>query len=174
MRAKTHGGAGAAAGPKRLNSRRYREQSVLRKLRVLFSSAKKHFHAVEERCGVSGAQLWALIELRDHPGLRVSDLAALLSIHLSTASNMLDKLEKRGLVRRQRTSEDQRVVRIFLSPAGTRAVARAPRPARGVVPDAVSHLPDKTLAALDRTLHILMQKLKIRDRRAVMTPLSDI
>lgn len=174
MRAKTHDGAGTPAGPKRLNSRRYREQSVLKKLRVLFSSAKKHFHAVEERCGVSGAQLWALIELRDHPGLRVSDLAALLSIHLSTASNMLDKLEKRGLVRRRRTSEDQRVVRIFLSPAGTKVVAKAPRPARGVVPDAVSHLPNKTLAALDRSLYTLMQKLKIRDRRAVMTPLSDI
>ena len=56
-------------------SRAELERKVLRQLRVVYSSAKMHFRAVKQRSGVTGAQLWALIEIHDHPGLRVSELA---------------------------------------------------------------------------------------------------
>ena len=74
-----------------------------------------HFRAIEAAAGISGAQLWALIEVRDHPGLTVSDVARRLSVHLSTASNLLDKLESRSLVKRTRNLRDQRIVQIHLA-----------------------------------------------------------
>lgn len=155
-------------------SRRSLEQGVLMKLRVIFSSAKKHFYEVEARCGVSGAQLWTLVELGAKPGLRVSDLAQLLSIRNSTASNLLDKLELRGLIRRERNDKDQRVVRLFLTPNGLKIVDMAPRPARGVVPDALNHIALPTLNILDNSLEELISHLKIKDAQAVLKPLSDI
>ncbi len=151
-----------------------RERDVLRKFRVIFSSAKKHFRSVELQCGVSGSQLWALIEIRDRPGLKVSELAELMSIHLSTASNLLDKLQTCRLVRRARGDKDQRVVRLHLTPAGTRVVAKAPKPARGVVPDALRNVPITTLASLENGLDALIARLKIRDKRAITKPLADI
>jgi DNA-binding MarR family transcriptional regulator len=151
-----------------------RERDVLRKLRVVFSSAKKHFRSVEQQCGVSGSQLWALIEIRDKPGLKVSDLADLMTIHLSTASNLLDKLQARALVRRARGDKDQRVVRLYLTQAGARVVANAPKPARGVVPDALSSVPAAALTALENGLNALIARFKITDRRAIAKPLADI
>jgi DNA-binding MarR family transcriptional regulator len=155
-------------------ARRDIELDVLRKLRLIFSSAKKHFRFVEQRCGVSGSQLWALIELRDHPGIKVSELARLMSVHLSTASNLLDKMETRGLMRRERTDSDQRVVRLYLTAAGKRVVVRAPEPARGVVPDAIGSISPTALRELHKGLRQLAAHLKIRDVAATNKPLADI
>lgn len=52
------------------------------------------------------------------PGFKVTELAKAMSIHHSTASNMLDKLAKKGLIVRERTSQDQRVVTVTLTPDG--------------------------------------------------------
>lgn len=150
------------------------EQAVLRKFRVVFSSAKKHFRAIEERCGVSGAQLWALIEIHNAPGVRISEVAQRMAIHPSTTSNLLDKVEAQGLVRRVRDEADQRVVRLHLTDRGRRVVARAPAPARGVVPDALGRLPRASLEALDGSLEELLRELRVLDRGADDRPLSDI
>jgi MarR family transcriptional regulator, organic hydroperoxide resistance regulator len=147
---------------------------VLRKFRLVFRSAKKHFQWVEQRCGVSGAQLWAMWELGERPGMRVSELAAALSIHQSTASNMLDKLEQRSLLRRERSERDQRVVKLFLTAAGRETVARAPQPARGVLVAALDGMPTESLCALEEHLDTLIQGMKVRDRSGGLTPLSDI
>jgi len=150
------------------------EQEVLRKFRIIFSSARKHFRSVEERCGVSGSQLWALIELRDHPGLRVSELALLMSVHLSTASNLLDKLEANRLIRRERTDKDHRVVRLYLTSAGKTVVTKAPQPARGVIPDALASIPSDALHTLDQALEQLIANLQIKDVGATSKPLADL
>lgn len=147
---------------------------VLKKFRQIFRSAKKHFQWVENRFGVSGAQFWAMGELAATPGLRVSDLARSLAIHQSTASNMLDKLEKRHLIRRQRGEPDHRVVRLYLTAEGAQIICLAPTPARGVLPDALNHLPEEVLRSLDRNLSQLVGLMKIKDEEAAMTPLSDI
>jgi DNA-binding MarR family transcriptional regulator len=149
-------------------------QGVLRKLRLVFSSAKKHFRAVETATGMSGAQLWALIEIRDHPASSVSDIAARLSVHMSTASNLLEKLEANALITRTRNNKDRRIVHIHLTPKGRRILAKAPGPARGVVPDALMRLPTARLKSLDRDLEALVSHMARRDRRGSVTPLSDI
>lgn len=170
----THASRQAAHRAKPLQARLKKEQGVIKKLRVIFGSAKKHSRSVEMRCGVTGSQLWSLIEIRDRPGLKVSELANLMTIHLSTASNLLDKLQARELVRRERLDSDQRVVRLYLTVAGQRIVAKAPHPARGVVPDALSAVPRKVLDALDVSLDHVISKLKIKDEGATETPVADI
>jgi MarR family transcriptional regulator, organic hydroperoxide resistance regulator len=147
---------------------------VLKKFRLVFRSAKKHFQWVEQRCGVSGAQLWAMWELGERPGMRVSELASALSIHQSTASNMLDKLDGRSLIRRERSEHDQRVVKLFLTESGREVVAKAPQPARGVLVAALDGMPTESLCELEKQLDALIQGMKVRDRDGALTPLSDI
>lgn len=149
-------------------------RQILQKFRVIFRSVKKHYRWVEERCGVSGAQLWAMFELAQAPGLRVSDIARALSIHQSTASNMLDKLERRELIERRREGADRRVVSVFLTGAGQRVIDAAPRPARGVLTDAIDKLPEDALQNLEASLDLLILEMKITDRDGAMQPLSDL
>jgi DNA-binding MarR family transcriptional regulator len=147
---------------------------VLKKFRQVLKSAKKYFQRIEEKCGVSGAQLWVLWELGQLPGMRVSDLAGVLSIKQPSASNLIDKLEKRKLIRRERGHSDRRVVRLYLTKRGENLIAHAPMPAKGVLPDALSRMPGKALRDLDANLSLLLKLMKLRDKAAAMTPLSDL
>jgi DNA-binding MarR family transcriptional regulator len=54
---------------------------------------------------------------------RVSDLAAEAGIAPSTASRIVDVLERRGIVRRTRAPEDRRGVSVSLTEPGRRALA---------------------------------------------------
>jgi DNA-binding MarR family transcriptional regulator len=135
---------------------------------------RQHFQAVEKACGVSGAQIWALAALRDTPGLKVSELAQALSIHASTASNLLDKIEQAGLVRRERNSADQRVVRLYLTEAGAARLEGAPQPLTGILTHALAQLSADDLARLSQDLNVLIGHMGEVDDRAAQKPLSEL
>jgi len=139
----------------------------------VFSTVKKHFQDIESKCGVSGAQLWAISEVADLPGLRVSELACAMSVHQSTASNLVGELEKKGLIRKERGA-DQRVVRLYLTKLGNELVARAPKPMMGVLPDALQRLPDEVLNSLTANMDALIGMMQLKDKAAATKPLSDI
>lgn len=151
-----------------------RRLAVLQHIRELLRVSQQHFQRIEARCGVSGAQLWALAEMQARPGSKISELAVALSVHLSTASNLLDRLEAKALVRRERGKKDQRVVRVYLTPAGQGVLRKAPKPAQGIIPDALHRMPLDALARLDRDLEKLLKLARIRDQRAAMKPLADL
>lgn len=154
-------------------SREERARDALRRFRVVFSTVKKHFQDVESKCGVSGAQLWAISEVVNSPGLRVNDLAHAMSVHQSTASNLVRDLERSGLIRKERGS-DQRVVRLYLTEKGDELVARAPKPMMGVLPDALQRLPDGVLDSLTENMDILIGMMQLNDKAAATKPLSDM
>lgn len=147
-------------------------RSVLQAMRVVYRAIQAHSRWVERRCGIGAAQLWALWEVACRPGLRVSDLAAAMAVHRSTASNLLDRLERQGLVRRSRGGPDHRVVRVYPSEAGLALVARAPQPAQGALMHALGQLAPETLEALARGLEALTAALPAADREAGGAPLD--
>lgn len=147
--------------------------AVLGQFRLIFRSAKKHFQWVLDRTGVSGAQLWVLAELHRRPGIRVTELARAMGVHQSTASNLIDPLEKRGLISRDRSSRDQRVVHLSLTRSGRDTVVRAPLPLEGVLPDALNALEHADLVELQRRLDKLAKLMKVRDRAGRGIPLGE-
>jgi DNA-binding MarR family transcriptional regulator len=147
---------------------------VLKRLRLIFKAVQQHSQWVETRCGVTSAQLWALWELSKTPGLRVTELAKAMSIHHSTASNLLDKLAKKGLAMRERVSEDQRVVTVSLTPEGRELIGQAPAPAQGILQHALFCLPDSVLRSMAADLNALVKAMEIKDDEAAMEPLNTL
>lgn len=147
---------------------------ALRQFRVIFGAVRQHFQAVEKACGVSGAQIWAMAALQQTPGMKVSELAQAMSIHPSTASNLLDKLEQAGLVRRERSSADQRVVTLQLTDAGQHALKNAPQPLTGILTHALGQLTDDALCRLNADLAELIAHMGAVNVRDAQKPLSGI
>ncbi len=102
-------------------------QLILRLVRMVQSGMQ----SIDPSRGLSGSQLWALWQISAQPGLHVAELAKALHIHPSTASNLLDKLEARGLVRRERRDADNRLVRLYLTNAAINLVSDIPGPMQG-------------------------------------------
>ncbi|WP_232362491.1 MarR family winged helix-turn-helix transcriptional regulator [Desulfogranum mediterraneum] len=126
---------------------------------MVFRAIQAHSKYVEKECGLSSAKLWMLYELNNNPGLKVSQLASLLTIHPSTCSNMLDKLQDRGLVYRDRSKQDQRAVHLYLTEDGIRLLKNAPQPAQGTLSNALEQLPEDELRALEEGLEKLVPAL---------------
>ena len=148
--------------------------AVLMKFRLIVNSAKRHFKWVEKQCGINGAQLWVLWEINQAPGLRVSELSAAMAMHQSTASNLIEKLVRSKLIARKRASSDQRVVTLFLTETGRALLSRAPRPARGRLPEALYRLPRNALSALDKLLGRVLHEMGPTDEASMKKPLAEL
>jgi len=155
------------------NQRNNRFQTILKNLRIIFRSSQAHSRWVEKELGLSAGQLWMMWELFNEPGLTVSGLAKKMTIHQSTCSNLLDKIQKKELIYRDRNSDDQRLVRLYLTDKGTQLLARAPRPAQGILTDTLLSLQDEALDELESGLDSFVSALKIKNREAGMVPISE-
>jgi DNA-binding MarR family transcriptional regulator len=71
---------------------------------------------------LSLTQLRVLAVLRDRQP-RMAELASYLGLERSSVSGLIDRAEKRGLVRRAASADDGRAVRISLTPEGHRLAA---------------------------------------------------
>ncbi|MEJ2180274.1 MAG: MarR family transcriptional regulator [Gammaproteobacteria bacterium] len=146
-------------------------KNIVQDLRIVVRTIQAHSRWVEKQCGVSSVQLWAMWELFASPGQKVSDLSKALSIHQSTASNMLDKLEEKSLIRRDRSGPDQRVVQLFLTKAGSDLLSVAPRPAQGAVQDALKSMSDQELKSLKTGLEALINQMAVSEEGAALKPI---
>ncbi len=148
-----------------------RVMGVVRNFRVAVRAVQAHSAWVERQCGVSAAQLWALWEVDRKPGLSVSEIARRLSIKPATASNLLDKVESKDLLRRSRQGPDQRVVQLFVTKAGARLLATAPLPAQGALLDALTRLSEDQLDELSQGLEALIDVLHTKDEGSALAPI---
>lgn len=73
---------------------------------------------------LSGSEARALIELASARGIAQGQLAAMLGLEKSTVSRLAAGLERKGWVRRGRDGENQRFVRLYLTPQGGEVAAR--------------------------------------------------
>jgi DNA-binding MarR family transcriptional regulator len=146
--------------------------AVLRQFRQVFNAVKAHFQQVEKTVGIGGAQVWALSLVREQPGIGVGALARAMSIHQSTASNLVRTLIDREMIAAAKEGADRRAVQLSLLPAGARVLRNAPGPFAGLLPDALKALPPATLMRLNEDLGLLIVKIAA-DEDGASIPLSD-
>jgi DNA-binding MarR family transcriptional regulator len=101
--------------------------------RILCGQHRRRFLIAAAALDLHPAQAGALLQL-DSP-LPMTELAALLACDNSNVTGLIDRLEARGLVARQPSSQDRRVKHVVLTAAGRRLrdrmLARVARPTRG-------------------------------------------
>ena len=131
---------------------------ILQLVRVV----QKGMQSIDDSHGLSGAQLLALWQISAQPGVRVAELAKALHVKPSTASNLLDKLEVRQLVRRERHGEDTRVVCLHLTQAGRKQMMDIPGPLHGRLRGALASMPAPLLANLRAGLASLLDLVSDR------------
>lgn len=76
--------------------------------------------------GLTSAQWGPLMHLKTAGGATVAELARWLNVDAGAMTRLLDRLEKKGLCKRVRSTEDRRVVQVELTPDGERAIAEVP------------------------------------------------
>jgi DNA-binding MarR family transcriptional regulator len=158
-----------AAPPRRAPARNGLD--VLQQLRIIVRLASAHSTRAERSTGIPGAELWALHEVAAAEGLRAGELAERLRVHQTTISNLLTRLEARGLVKRARSAADRRIVHVSATAAGKRVLQRATLPTRGLLPHVLDSLSPDDLRKVHTGLAVLLDSIGGFDPTLAKRPL---
>lgn len=108
--------------------------------------------------GLTFPQYLAMVALWEQDGRTVASLGTALDLESSTISPIIRRLEKLGFVSRRRSTDDERVVHVEVTPAGWNLETRAARVREAV--EASTGLTDEQFASLRGALHTLRHTLK--------------
>ena len=120
--------------------------------RALVAIAARSLGAAADE--VTLAQYRALVVLASRGPQRVGDLAGFLDVTASTATRMCDRLVRKGLAQRHRSSSDRRTVRVHISATGRDLVAAVTQRRRGEVQAIVERMPPADRERLVATLRM--------------------
>jgi len=101
-------------------------EQVVVALRRIIRAIDLHSRFLVIRYGLTGPQLVVLNELSRRSGMSVTELTHAVHLSQATVTGILDRLEKRALVWRQRSGEDKRRVLVWLAQAGRTILCQAP------------------------------------------------
>jgi DNA-binding MarR family transcriptional regulator len=93
--------------------------------RVLMSIVQQADRRLEAH-GLTSAQWGPLLRLKTTGGSTVAELARWLQMDAGAMTRLLDRLEKKGLCKRVRSTEDRRVVQVELTPEGEASIVEVP------------------------------------------------
>lgn len=119
---------------------------MLRASRALVAVAARSLAAAEEQ--VTLPQYRALVVLASRGAQRVVDLAEALDVERSTATRMCDRLERKGLVTRERSGDDRRTVEVTLTADGTDLVTAVTRRRTRDIRTILARMPEQPRVAL--------------------------
>ncbi len=117
------------------------------------SFLEAEFDALFKRHGLTNAQYNVLRILRGE-GARMPSLAVAerLVTRVPDITRLVDRLEQGGLVKRERSTEDRRVVYVSISSKGQTLLANLDEPVRDLHKKQLAHMPKKELVELSRLL----------------------
>jgi MarR family transcriptional regulator, organic hydroperoxide resistance regulator len=133
-------------------------------LRDAHMSFNRRLREALARHDISFSQYQHLRHLWQSDGLVQAELSRRIGIETASSTAVIDQLEKRGLIRRQRDSADRRRIIVTLTPGGRALEQPLDDCAIAINRRARAGLPDAQMAGLFETMRRLIDNLRAEDR----------
>jgi len=139
------------------------ELDVLQSLRRIIRAVELYSRRLKAEHDLTAPQLVCLLTVAEGGDTTASRLSARMHVSPSTVVGILDRLEARGLVARERDLTDRRVVQVSITSKGRRLARGAPSPLQDNLARALSQLPDKEQATIADSLRRIVDLMEARD-----------
>jgi DNA-binding MarR family transcriptional regulator len=103
-------------------------EEVLVALRRVIRATDLHSKHLAKTTGLTTPQILLLQTIRDKGEITIGEIANEINLSQATVTSILDRLEKRELVYRERSKEDKRKVHAYLTDQATETLKEAPIP----------------------------------------------
>ncbi|WP_281561427.1 MarR family transcriptional regulator [Thalassomonas sp. RHCl1] len=103
-------------------------EELLVSIRKVIRAIDLHSKQLNKSSGLTGPQLLIMQEIARVKGVTASQIAKSINLSAATVTNILDRLEHKGLINRVRSTEDKRRVSLFLAEKGRNSLIDAPQP----------------------------------------------
>lgn len=132
---------------------------ILRALRRITRSIALHSRQLAAYSNITAPQLVCLRAVVENGPLTATAISREIHVSPSTVVGILDRLEDKGWIRRERGREDRRIVFVTATETGIQLVHDTPSPLQKKLADALNALPELEQAtitmSLERIVHLM-------------------
>lgn len=136
------------------------EDRILDSLRRISRAVDLYSRYLALRHSLTGPQLVCVRHLLRHGAMPPGTLARRISLSPATVTGIIDRLERRGLVTRARSTDDKRKVEIALTAAGRELGAQMPPPLHEVFSRRLNALPLEEREQIDHVLARIVEMME--------------
>ena len=136
---------------------------VFQSLRRIIRAVDLHSKKLSAQHKITGPQLMCLLAIDNQEPVTGSAIARHVHLSPSTVIGILDRLEAKELIRRQRDPKDRRLVRVSLAEQGRALVKSAPSLLQNKLAEAMNDLPEAEQATIAGALDQVVEMMEARD-----------
>ncbi|MCP4682164.1 MAG: MarR family transcriptional regulator [Desulfobacterales bacterium] len=140
-----------------------RTKEIIYSIRRLMQAGEHYTKELNKIYNVSAAQINCLLALHENGPLPPSRISRHVMVNSSTVTGIIDRLEKKDLVRRRRISQDRRVITVELTKSGKILAENAPSPIQQKIIDGLNQLSPSEIDEIALTLKRLTDLLDVQD-----------
>jgi DNA-binding MarR family transcriptional regulator len=155
-----HSTRGALKGHEGKVTRDTDDDTVGRWVKLAFAAMRREMDASLRASGMTLTQWRSLGMLLHHPGMTHSELVLHLEIEAPSVTSLVNGMERKGWVKRTRSTTDARVKRLFLTPRGKRLIEEARRATAPVEDRMAATLSEEERATLKRLLRVIVEGMR--------------
>ncbi len=139
-------------------------KNIERLLRHVAFIIRRRGRDILDDFGITNPQFSAFLALFEHKNMTMGELCDKLYLAYSTATDLIDRMEKNGLLERNRDLQDRRVIRLTITDKGKSVISEVMDARRRYVASILEYLsPEERehLAEALQRLHSLMFHSKV-------------
>lgn len=134
--------------------------AIVETILYLYTESRRLTKLFARNVGLTGPQLTVVKLLEQLGDLSLSSLSARIQAQNSTVTGIIDRMERDKLVKRERSSEDRRIVLIRLTAKGRRVAESVAVEPMEIFRQALETLPNQDRSELVRILGAVQKRVR--------------
>lgn len=139
------------------------ELRLLESLRRIIQVVSAHSRDLARKHRVTTPQLVLMKAVAEDPEMSIAAISRKIRLTSSTVVGIVDRLEAKGWVQRQRSTSDRRVVHVVLTDAGRELIESAPNPLQETLTRSLKKLPELEQTAIALSLERVVELMQAED-----------
>lgn len=149
---------------------------ILRAMRRIIRAVDIHSRELNSQFHITAPQMICLYSVANQNSITLSQLAREVSLSASTVTGIVDRLESKGLVQRQRDGRDRRKIVLAITEAGQELTKAAPTLLQDRFSERLQKLPRQEQATIALSLERVVEMMEAEhlDTSPNLIPHADI
>lgn len=139
---------------------------ILTCLRKIIRAVDLNSKRLSSETSLTAPQILSLEVIAKNDSLTLAELAEQVHLSSSTMVGIVDRLENKNLVKRERSTEDRRKVFINITTEGKKVTKKAPTPLQDKLLESLSTLSENQQKSIVKSLHQLVEMLGVKNVKA--------
>ncbi|MDA8123678.1 MAG: MarR family transcriptional regulator [Deltaproteobacteria bacterium] len=137
--------------------------NIMDNIRRLFQILNEQSQRIKQETGLTGPQLWAIRVIHEKGPINISEIAKRMYLRPATVVGIVDRLEACGLVSRNRSRDDRRIIWVELTKEGRALVQSVPEVIQGLLGARLEGVLSEDLAEIDEGIGHLVKIFGVQE-----------